>query len=85
MKLIFQEALIIMFIAIWLFNAVCMLFAPRIWLDLPDWYPKSSKYFLDRYSTRNAADLLELRFVGAIFLAAALGLGYHALTFPGTH
>ena len=50
-----------------MFNSVYMLFAPRVWLRLPDWFPSAGKLFRDRYAGERG--MIGIRMTGAVLLA----------------
>jgi hypothetical protein len=47
-------------------NSVYMLFAPRAWLRLPNWFPSAGTSFRERYA--NERGQIGIRMTGAVLL-----------------
>lgn len=55
-------------------NGVYMLFAPRAWLRLPDWFTSAGRSFRERYSGEKG--LIGVRVTGAVLLAGIAWVVY---------
>jgi hypothetical protein len=60
-----------------LINGVCMLFAPKTWLRLPDWFPSAGTFFRERYAGEKG--LIGIRMTGAVLLAGIAWVVYDFL------
>jgi len=55
-------------------NGVCMLFAPRAWHRLPDWFPSAGTFVRERYGGEKG--LIGIRMTGAVLLAGIAWVVY---------
>jgi hypothetical protein len=55
-------------------NSVYMLFAPRAWLRLPNWFPSAGTLFRERYAGERG--LIAIRMTGAVLLAGIAWVVY---------
>ncbi len=60
-------------------NAAFMLASPRAWFRLPGWLKAQGSLSEERY--RHGLGALEIRFVGAVILAALAWGGYEILSY----
>jgi len=71
------------FAAVWVFNGLVMLVSPRAWFRLPSWLGFQGSLTEAKYGSGWGA--IQVRLLGAIFLAVPLGLLYNSLSPPSAH
>jgi len=69
---------IAIFAAVWVFNGLIMLVSPRAWFRLPSWRGFQGSLTEAKYGSGWGA--IQVRLLGAIFLAVPLGVLYNSLS-----
>jgi len=83
MRQILGWFVISIFAAVWVFNGLIMLASPRAWFRLPSWLGFQGALTEAKYGSGWGA--IQVRLLGAIFLAVPLGLLYNSLSPLSAH